>query len=124
MLNNAAVSVKGTSWEGLDNWRKLMDVNLFGWVSLPRRRRRRSSLTQSDSQRYQRAAHVRARTLGSLLLHFGSTAHLEIVSLFSIAFWQSMLHQENQSVVINTGSKQGITNPPYAHQQIASLRES
>ena len=58
-----------------------MDVNLFGWVSLPRRRRRRSSLTQSDSQRYQRAAHVRARTLGSLL-HFGSTADLEIVSLF------------------------------------------
>ena len=30
MLNNAAVNVKGTSWEGLDNWRKLMDVNLFG----------------------------------------------------------------------------------------------
>ena len=26
---------------------------------------------------------------------------------------QSMLHQENQSVIINTGSKQGITNPPY-----------
>lgn len=23
-----------------------------------------------------------------------------------------MLHQENQSVIINTGSKQGITNPP------------
>ena len=44
--------------------------------------RRRSSLTRSDSQRYQRAAHVCAGTLGSLLLHFGSTAHLEIVSLF------------------------------------------
>jgi len=28
------------------------------------------------------------------------------------AFVQSMLHQENPSVVINTGSKQGITNPP------------
>jgi len=27
-------------------------------------------------------------------------------------FVQSMLHQENPSVVINTGSKQGITNPP------------
>lgn len=23
-----------------------------------------------------------------------------------------MLHQENQAIVINTGSKQGITNPP------------
>jgi len=27
-------------------------------------------------------------------------------------FVQSMLHQENPSVVINTGSKQGISNPP------------
>lgn len=27
-------------------------------------------------------------------------------------FVKSMLHQENPSVVINTGSKQGITNPP------------
>jgi NAD(P)-dependent dehydrogenase (short-subunit alcohol dehydrogenase family) len=27
-------------------------------------------------------------------------------------FVQSMLHQENPSVVINTGSKQGVTNPP------------
>lgn len=24
-----------------------------------------------------------------------------------------MLHQENQGMIINTGSKQGITNPPY-----------
>jgi NAD(P)-dependent dehydrogenase (short-subunit alcohol dehydrogenase family) len=28
------------------------------------------------------------------------------------AFVKAMLHQENQGVVINTGSKQGITNPP------------
>ncbi|KAF8645179.1 hypothetical protein AX16_008006 [Volvariella volvacea WC 439] len=27
-------------------------------------------------------------------------------------FVPSMLHQENQAVIINTGSKQGITNPP------------
>ena len=24
-----------------------------------------------------------------------------------------MIHQENQAMIINTGSKQGITNPPY-----------
>lgn len=24
-----------------------------------------------------------------------------------------MIHQENPSVIINTGSKRGITNPPY-----------
>jgi len=37
-----------------------------------------------------------------------------VVGLLNVqhAFVQSMLHQENPSVVINTGSKQGITNPP------------
>jgi len=39
------------------------------------------------------------------------------VNLFGIVnvqqtFVPSMLHQENQAVIINTGSKQGITNPP------------
>lgn len=39
------------------------------------------------------------------------------VNLFGVVnvqqtFVPSMLHQENQAVVINTGSKQGITNPP------------
>ena len=28
-------------------------------------------------------------------------------------FGPLMVHQENPSVIINTGSKQGITNPPY-----------
>ncbi|KAF9046342.1 hypothetical protein BJ165DRAFT_1346103 [Panaeolus papilionaceus] len=36
------------------------------------------------------------------------------VNLFGYVrrFYSSMLHQENPSMVINTGSKQGITNPP------------
>ncbi|KAI5989113.1 hypothetical protein EDD15DRAFT_2389183 [Pisolithus albus] len=39
------------------------------------------------------------------------------VNLFGVVnvqqtFVRSMLHQENQAIVINTGSKQGITNPP------------
>jgi hypothetical protein len=29
-------------------------------------------------------------------------------------FAQVMVHQENPSIIITTGSKQGITNPPYA----------
>lgn len=33
---------------------------------------------------------------------------------------QSMLHQENSAVIINTGSKQGITNPPYVNITFAS----
>jgi len=28
-------------------------------------------------------------------------------------FAQVMVHQENPSMIITTGSKQGITNPPY-----------
>jgi len=64
LMNNAGVGDKGTSWEGLDNWRKIFDINLFGIVNVQH------------------------------------------------TFVPFMLHQENPSVIINTGSKQGITNPP------------
>ena len=30
LLNNAAVAVTGHSFEGLDNWKSVLDVNLFG----------------------------------------------------------------------------------------------
>lgn len=36
-------------------------------------------------------------------------------------FVPSMLHQENPSVIINTGSKQGITNPPCVPSRLAPL---
>ncbi|EMD39634.1 hypothetical protein CERSUDRAFT_111939 [Gelatoporia subvermispora B] len=64
LMNNAGIGIKGTSWDGLDNWHKIFDVNLFGIVNVQH------------------------------------------------TFVPSMLHQENQAVIINTGSKQGITNPP------------
>lgn len=64
LMNNAGIGISGTSWEGLDNWRKIFDVNVFGVVNVQH------------------------------------------------TFIPSMLHQENQAVIINTGSKQGITNPP------------
>ncbi|KAI0354789.1 NAD-P-binding protein [Trametes cingulata] len=64
LMNNAAIAPKGTSWEALDNWRKVFDVNLFGVLNVQH------------------------------------------------TFVPLMLHQENPSVIINTGSKQGITNPP------------
>ncbi|KAF9562675.1 NAD(P)-binding protein [Agrocybe pediades] len=64
LLNNAGIGPKGTSWEGLDNWHKIFDVNVFGVVNVQH------------------------------------------------TFVPSMLHQENPAMVINTGSKQGITNPP------------
>jgi len=64
LMNNAGIGDKGTSWDGVDNWHKVFEVNVFGVVNVQQ------------------------------------------------TFVPSMLHQENPAVVINTGSKQGITNPP------------
>jgi NAD(P)-dependent dehydrogenase (short-subunit alcohol dehydrogenase family) len=64
LMNNAGVADKGTSWDGIEQWRKVFDVNLFGIVNVQQ------------------------------------------------TFVPSMIHQENPAIVINTGSKQGITNPP------------
>uniref|UniRef100_A0A8H8CF24 NAD(P)-binding protein n=1 Tax=Psilocybe cubensis TaxID=181762 RepID=A0A8H8CF24_PSICU len=30
LMNNAGIGLKGTSWEGLDNWHKIFEVNVFG----------------------------------------------------------------------------------------------
>ena len=38
LLNNAAVCDTGHSFEGLDNWKAVMDVNLFGYVLSPHAR--------------------------------------------------------------------------------------
>ncbi|TFK23424.1 NAD(P)-binding protein [Coprinopsis marcescibilis] len=64
LLNNAGIGIKGTSWEGIDKWREIFDVNLFGVINVQQ------------------------------------------------TFVPRMIHQENQAVIITTGSKQGITNPP------------
>src|ERR1700722_8598357 len=31
-MNNAGINTVGTSWDGLENWKKVFDVNLFGFV--------------------------------------------------------------------------------------------
>ncbi|KAF8895092.1 hypothetical protein BD779DRAFT_1668441 [Infundibulicybe gibba] len=82
LMNNAGIGPKGTSWGGIENWRSVFDVNLFGCVSPP-------PLPLADPY---------ART--------GRIVNVQQT------FVPSMLHQENQAVIINTGSKQGITNPP------------
>lgn len=64
LMNNAGIGPRGSSWDGLDNWHKIFDVNLFGIVNVQH------------------------------------------------TFVPSMVHQENPAIIINTGSKQGITNPP------------
>lgn len=82
-MNNAGIADKGTSWDGIDNWKKVFDTNLFGYVLIP----------PSPTKHH---AH-----------------HLRSIVNVQQTFVPSMLHQENAAMVINTGSKQGITNPPY-----------
>jgi len=64
LFNNAGIGIFGGALSNIENWRKLMDVNLFGILNM---------------------------------VH---------------TFVPGMIHNENPSVVVNTGSKQGITNPP------------
>jgi len=49
-----------------------------------------------------------------LLGNWRSTFEVNLFGVVNVqqTFVPSMLHQENQAMVINTGSKQGITNPP------------
>lgn len=30
LMNNAGIGLKGTSWDGINNWKTIFDVNLFG----------------------------------------------------------------------------------------------
>jgi len=36
LLNNAGIMNRGDSFEGLDAWKAVMDVNLFGYVTVLR----------------------------------------------------------------------------------------
>ncbi|KAK0222128.1 hypothetical protein IW262DRAFT_1271159 [Armillaria fumosa] len=83
LMNNAGIGAKGTSWDGIDNWKNVFDVNLFGWVAI--------GICPALSDFF--------------------FSYFRIVNVQQ-TFVPSMLHQENQAMVINTGSKQGITNPP------------
>lgn len=64
LMNNAGIAARTTSWSEPDNWRRLIEVNLFG------------------------------------VLHGVQ------------AFVPRMIEADRPAVVINTGSKQGITTPP------------
>ena len=64
LMNNAGIAVPTGSWRNLENWRKLMEVNLFG---------------------------------------VANGIH---------AFVPRMIEAGRPAVVINTGSKQGLTTPP------------
>lgn len=64
LMNNAGIARPTGSWDNLDNWRQLIDVNLFGVIH---------------------GVH---------------------------AFVPRMIDAARPAVVINTGSKQGITTPP------------
>src|SRR4051812_33162798 len=65
LMNNAAIGGEGSdNWAGMDAWRRIIDVNLWGVVN---------------------GVHV---------------------------FAPAMLAQGARAAIVNTGSKQGITNPP------------
>lgn len=64
LMNNAGIALPTGSWENAENWRKLLEVNLFGVMN---------------------GVH---------------------------AFLPRMIEAARPAVVINTGSKQGITTPP------------
>ena len=82
-MNNAGIGLQGTSWDSLDAWHKVFDVNVFG-CALP------ACAARADPDRKRPSSVVNVQQ----------------------TFVPSMLHQENPAVIINTGSKQGITNPP------------
>jgi len=64
VMNNAAIGKGGGTFENLENWRTLLDINLFGVINGVQ------------------------------------------------AFVPQLIKQGKQAIVVNTGSKQGITNPP------------
>jgi len=64
LMNNAGMSRPSGSFSDLENWRSIMDTNLFGILNVQQ------------------------------------------------TFVPLMIWHENQCLIINTGSKQGITNPP------------
>ena len=64
LMNNAGISRKTTAWTEIENWRKLLEVNLWGVINSVQ------------------------------------------------TFVSDMIAQRTPALVINTGSKQGITNPP------------
>jgi NAD(P)-dependent dehydrogenase (short-subunit alcohol dehydrogenase family) len=64
LMNNAGISRKTTAWTEIENWRKLLEVNLWGVINSVQ------------------------------------------------TFLPDMIAQQSPALVINTGSKQGITNPP------------
>jgi len=64
LMNNAGISRKTTAWTEIENWQKLLEVNLWGVINSVQ------------------------------------------------TFAADMVAQQTPALIINTGSKQGITNPP------------
>ena len=87
LLNNAGIATVATALDGLDTWKKVIDVNLWGCVPS-------CLFLPSGFRRFDRT-------------------ECRSVIYVQQTFGPFMIHQENPAVIINTGSKRGITNPPY-----------
>jgi NAD(P)-dependent dehydrogenase (short-subunit alcohol dehydrogenase family) len=99
LFNNAGNGAKGTALDGLDNWKKVIDVNLWGYVF-------RLRLPPSPTPLSSACPRVLTSDTPRSVIYVQQT------------FGPLMIHQENPSVIINTGSKQGITNPPYVAARV------
>lgn len=85
-MNNAGIGLPSSSWTKLENWKKVMDTNFWGCV-IP-------------------CGHF--EKMNKLLIGFMTNSVVNVQHVFAAA----MIVQENPSIFITTGSKQGITNPP------------
>jgi NAD(P)-dependent dehydrogenase (short-subunit alcohol dehydrogenase family) len=109
-MNNAGIAEKGTSWRGIENWKKAFDVNLFGLVN-------HSLFLVPRSSRSDLPPQISILNVQQTFVPVG--CHVGLKDFPWVDFGrQSMIHQENQAIIVNTGSKQGITNPPYAFNVI------
>ena len=100
LLNNAGIAAKGTALDGLDTWKKVIDVNLWGCVF---------TILPPCVFLHLLRPHCLPGPSG---FDFDRTGFCSVIYVQQV-FGPIMIHQENPSVIINTGSKRGITNPPY-----------
>lgn len=132
LMNNAGIGATtlGTSWAGLDAWHKIFDVNLFGCVFSVFRLRAILTDRRSYCRSVVNVQHafvpvrcfLRAFALCAADAHHYPTPHrlcstrkTRKLSFFAqcIRAPRTLAHMPTgRSMIINTGSKQGITNPP------------
>src|ERR1700722_7811853 len=118
-MNNAGINTVGTSWDGLENWKKVFDVNLFGFVFT----KYVCGMLYADRINCVCSCPVSVVNVQQTFVPVGLIKKLVYSLPLNYFFLQSMLHQENQAMIINTGSKRGITNFPCVCRCVCTVHE-